>query len=46
MAGVCEGECKGHSPGDEPTPGLDGGPKLYEALEGESGSSSVAEPTT
>ena len=38
MAGVCKGECMGHSPGDEPQTltrchscGL---PQLYEALEG------------
>ena len=32
MVGVCEGECMGCSPGDEPD--LDEMPQLYEAFEG------------
>ena len=38
MAGVCEGECKGCRPGDEPLTltrcHICGLPQLYEALEG------------
>ena len=31
--GACEGECMGHSPGDEPLTLTSGLPQLYEALE-------------